>query len=111
MRGIPAALLDQRVTIQHKQVTRNAFGEEMIAWVDDSTVWAQVVPLSGREYIAMRQAQSDVSVRFRMRYIAGLTSAHRLYWRNQAYSIVDVIDTDNDGAVLEVLGFAETVPT
>lgn len=111
MRGIPAALLDQRVTIQTKQVTRDGYGAEMIAWVDVATVWMQVEPVSGREYIAMRQAQSDVTHRFRMRHMTGITTANRLLWRGQAFAVTEVIDSDADRAVLELLGYAEEVPT
>lgn len=111
MSGIDAGLLDQRVTIQTKQVTRDAFLAEIIAWVDVATVWMQVQPLSGREYVAMRQAQSDVTTRFRGRYRAGITTAQRLVWRGVAYNITEVIEPDAARAVLELLAFAESTPT
>lgn len=111
MKGIPAALLDQRVTIQRKQVTRDAYNAEMVAWVDEATVWMQVQPLSGREYVAMRAAQSDVSTRFRCRYRPGITTAHRLVWMGRPFNIIEVIDTDADRAVLEMLTNAESVAT
>ena len=111
MNGIPAALLSERVTIEEKQTARDAYGAEMVAWVAVATVWAQVQPLSGREYVTMRAAQSDVSTRFRMRYRTGLTTAKRLVWRGVPHNILEVIDTDADRAVLEVLTSAESVGT
>lgn len=106
-----AGLLDQRVTIQSKSVTRDAYGAEVITWTDVATVWMQAEPLSGREYIAMRQAQSDITTRFRCRYRAGITTAMRLLWNSQPFNITEVIDRNGRKAELEILAFAETVAT
>lgn len=106
-----AGLLDQRVTIQQKSITRDAYGAEVITWTDVATVWMMAETLSGREYIAMRQAQSDVTTRFRCRYRAGITTAMRLLWRSQPFNITEVIDRNGRKAELEILAFAETVAT
>ncbi|MEN9807762.1 MAG: hypothetical protein RL756_2282 [Pseudomonadota bacterium] len=106
-----AGLLDQRVTIQSKAVTRDAYGAEVITWTDVATVWMMAETISGREYVAMRQAQSDVTTRFRCRYVSGLTTAMRLVWRSQPFNITEVIDRTGRRAELEILAFAETVAT
>lgn len=106
-----AGRLNERVTIQQKSVVRDSDGSEAITWLDVATVWMQVQPLSGREFIAARQAQSDITTRFRCRYRAGLTTAMRLSWRGQAFAITDIIDRDAAGDELEILGYADTVAT
>jgi SPP1 family predicted phage head-tail adaptor len=106
-----AGALDQRVTIQSKTATRDAYGAEVITWSDVATVWMEAEPLSGREYIAMRQTQSDVTTRFRCRYRAGITTAMRLVWRTQPFNITEVIDRNGRRAELEILAFAEAVAT
>jgi len=102
-----AGRLDQRVTIQSKSVTRDAYGAEVITWTDVATVWMEVQPLSGREYVAMRQAQSDVTTRFTARYRSGMTTAMRLLWRATPYNITEIIDQGAEQRSLEILAFAE----
>lgn len=111
MNSIPAGLLGTRVTIQSKSVTRDSYGAEVVSWSNVATEWMQVEPLSGRERVAMRQAQSEITTRFRCRYRTGITTAHRLMVGSQPYNITEVIDTGGDGAVLELLGFADAVAT
>lgn len=111
MKSIAAALLSERVTLQEKSVTRDSFGAESVSWVNVTTVWAQAQPLSGREYVSMRAAQSDISTRFRLRYLPGITTAHRVLWRGVPHDIREVINTDADRAVLELLTTAEAVAT
>lgn len=106
-----AGRLDQRVTIQAKQSLRDVDGSETITWIDVATAWMQVEPLSGREFIAARQGQSDITTRFRCRYRDGMTTAMRLMWNGQPYAITDIIDRDAAGEQLEIMGYADTVPT
>lgn len=103
-----AGPLRERVTIQSKIVARDSFNAEVITWVEVATVWMAVEPLSGREYIAARQAQSEVTTRFRCRYRADVTSAMRLVWRTVPYSIIEVIP-DVQRSALEILAYAEAV--
>lgn len=107
-----AGRLDQRVTIQVKTVTStDEFGAEVITWTDVATVWMNVEPLSGREYVAMLATQTLVTTRFRCRYRPGLTPAHRLLWRTVPYNITEVIESAGRKAEIEILGYAEAAAT
>jgi SPP1 family predicted phage head-tail adaptor len=86
-----APLLDQRVTLQAKSVTRAANGEEVVTWGDVATVWAEAIPLRGREFYAAAQMQQAIDVRFRIRERAGLTGDMRLLWKAQPYDIIAII--------------------
>lgn len=88
---IGAGKLDQRITFQQKGVTKNAIGEEVVTWSDVVTVWAEVVPLRGREFYAANQTQQVVDVRFRIRARSGLTNDMRLLWKTQPYDITALI--------------------
>lgn len=83
--------LDQRITFQQKGVTRNAIGEEVVTWSDVATVWAEAVPLRGREFYAAAQTQQVVDVRFRIRARSGLTNDMRLLWNTVPHDIVAII--------------------
>lgn len=105
-----AGRLDQRVTIQTKSVTRGAHGGEIVTWTDVATEWMEVLPISGREFVALRAAGSDLTVRFRMRYRAGITAAMRFVWGGSAYDVEPPIAPPRTG-FMEVMGRAQEVPS
>jgi SPP1 family predicted phage head-tail adaptor len=98
-----AGRLSERITIQQKTVSRDAFGAEVITWSDVATVWAEANPIAGREYVALRQAQSDISLRFRLRYLAGITTAMRVLWEGKNWNIVEAINVGARRVELELL--------
>ena len=83
--------LSERITLQQKSVTRNGIGEEVETWADVATVWAEPIPLRGREFYAANQTQQAVDVRFRIRDRAGVTPDLRLVWRSEPYDVTGVI--------------------
>lgn len=88
---ISAGVLDQRVTLQSKSVSRGANGEEVVTWNDVATVWARVAQLRGREYFAAAQMQDAVDVKVTIRYRAGVTRDQRLLWNGAPLDIVSAI--------------------
>jgi SPP1 family predicted phage head-tail adaptor len=98
------AKLDQRVTLQQKSVTRAANGEEVVTWGDIATVWAEAVPVRGREFFAAAQMQQSVDVRFRIRTRSGVTGDMRLLWQAQPYDIVSIVPgTAQYAGILEIM--------
>lgn len=85
--------LDRRVTIQQRNpaTTSDAVGQELIDWVDVTTVWAQVLALRGREFFAAAQVQQEQTVKVRIRWRDGVTQLHRLVIDGQPYDITGVI--------------------
>lgn len=83
--------MDQRVTLQQRSVTKNGIGEEIVTWSDVATIWAEVVPLRGREFFAANQVQQDADIRVRIRDRAGLSVDLRLLWLGQAYDITGLV--------------------
>lgn len=99
-----AGRLRELVTIEQKSVTRDAFGAETVAWTTfAASLPAEAQPLSGREYVAMRQAQADITIRFRLRYVAGVTPAMRVLWDSRAYDIIEAINVNARDRELELL--------
>ena len=80
--------LRHRITLQRfvktQDPTTGLISEE---WVDDATVWASVEPLSGRDFIAARAQQSEISSRVVIRYRPDVDSTMRLVHRGRIYSI------------------------
>lgn len=99
-----AGRLDQRITFQSKSVTRAANGEEIVTWSDAAAVWAEAVPLRGREFYAAAQMTQAVDVRFRIRQRTGLAGDMRLIWKSQPYDIVAIIPgTAQHAETLEIM--------
>jgi SPP1 family predicted phage head-tail adaptor len=67
-----AGQLDQRITFQSPTVTRDSFGAEVVTWGDVRTVWANIQPFQGREYLEARATTQTLTHRIRLRYQPGL---------------------------------------
>jgi len=100
---VNAGRLRERVRIQQKSVTRDAFGAETVSWTDVAAVAAEVAPISGREFIAMRAAQSEITTRFRLRFLPDITPAMRVWWRGNDFDILEVIDKGARRREMELL--------
>lgn len=86
-----AGLKSERITLETKQVTRDAVGGEGVTWTTFFTTWAQAEPLSGRELVSVRAVYADVTTRFQFDYLEGVHPALRVTWRGGAYDILEVI--------------------
>lgn len=97
--------MDQRVTLLLKATTRDALGGEVITWTDQGDVWAEVTPLTGREYFAAQQVNPEYSTRFRIHYqdAPSITNMWRLSWRGAQYDIIDVHDVDAQQRTWEIM--------
>ena len=95
--------LKHRITIQEKEVTRGTAGGEDITWTAVATVWAAAEPIRGREYTALRAAQSEVTIRFRIRYRSDVDTAMRVLWKSVAYEIVEAINVNAENEELQLL--------
>lgn len=98
-----AGKLRHRITIQQRATARDAIGGQSTSWETFATVWGEALPVRGREFVSLRVAQSDISVRFNVRYLAGITPAMRVQWDDNAYGIVEVINVDGRNMTLELL--------
>jgi SPP1 family predicted phage head-tail adaptor len=99
-----AGRLRHKITIEQKQITRDAQGGEIVTWITFAAgVWTDAQPLRGREYVTLRAAQADISIRFAMRYLAGVNPAMRVIWGGNPYEIVDVIDVGGRRRELELM--------
>ncbi|MCU5775228.1 phage head closure protein [Winslowiella arboricola] len=87
-----AGKLRHRITLQEKVSFQNPdTGAVTPQWQDIAKVWAEVVALSAREFIAAQASQSEITTRITIRYRAGLTSKHRILFRGQIFNIEGVL--------------------
>ena len=60
--------LDRRVTLQSRSITRDTFGQEVIAWTTVAVVWAWRAPLRATEFFAAAQVQAETTIKYRIRF-------------------------------------------
>ena len=85
-----------RITFQafggKQDSTGDPLQEDDDNWADVATVWASIDPISGREFYAAEQSQSEVSHKVRCRYRSGLTTAMRIKYGQRKFDIISIID-------------------
>lgn len=99
-----AGELDQRITVQSPSATVDALGQRVETWTDVATLWAKATPLRGREFFAAGAMQSEATVRFTIRYRAGIDGTMRVVWRSVPHAIVaEPMDVDGGKVALEIM--------
>ena len=89
-----AGKLDRRITIQQATVTRGAGGGETRTWANLATVWANVRPMSGREFTAGQQL-GEVTTTFQIRYRSDVVEKMRVSYDSKTYNIRAVLPSED----------------
>lgn len=103
-----AGKLNKRIILQTPTVSTDSELNVSNSWGTFKTVWAAVEPLMGREYLLANSTVPNVSTRFRIRYVAGITTAMRISYGSKFYNITTVIDVNEEHREL-ILMAAEVV--
>lgn len=98
MASVAAGDLRHRVTLQRLLVDQDPVtGETAKIWVNAAIVWAQIVPLSGREFIAAGAEQSEVTGRITIRYRDDVDASMRVVQGNMYHNILAVLPDAESG--------------
>lgn len=82
--------LDRLITLQTFTTTQNDYGELVEAWATLASVWAERVPLSGREAFVADQIAALSLVKFRIRYRSDVNTKSRILDAGEYYNIRSV---------------------
>lgn len=93
---VRAGTLNERITIQVAGNTQGANGEIVLGWTNlftdgDGQIWASVIDITGREYVAANANQESVQTKITIRYRAGISPTMRVLHRDQIYNIEAVL--------------------
>ncbi len=105
-----AGQLRTRVTIEQVTETRDTFGDPVPSWGTFAARYADVLPQSGREFIAARQRWPELSHLVRLRAVAGITPKMRARIGARVLDILAVLDQESRGREV-VLACRELVAT
>jgi SPP1 family predicted phage head-tail adaptor len=98
--------LNKRITI-YQLVTGSPVADELgnpnTTWDDIETVWAAIEPISGREFWAQQQVQSEITVRIRIRYRDDILPGMKAEYGSKTYVIQTIIDKDEKHQELQLM--------
>lgn len=93
MSGVASGKLRHWVVLQSPGTTQDATTGEMIEhWATVAEVWAEVVPMSAREFQAAAAEQSEVRGRMTIRYRDDVGATMRVMYRGKVYEIHGVME-------------------
>lgn len=99
---IKAGNYRNKVLIESKANAQDAYGAITETWSTYATWWAQIQPLSGREYVEAAKVNSEVGVKMKGRYISGVTPIMRAKFGTRIYAVVAVINIEERGREMEL---------
>lgn len=89
---IRAGKLDRQITIERETETVAASGAVSNAWAEIATVRAELVQRSAEEFLTgFGEADAGGAV-FRVRYLAGITTADRVICAGVSYDIDEIAE-------------------
>jgi len=83
--------------------TVGAHGGRTKAWETHASAWASMEPLSALEYIETHQLESEVSVRFIIRYRPDLNTHMRIKYGTRYFKIVGRLNAKAQNRYLEIM--------
>jgi len=119
-----AGKLCHRITIEYQTETEDEYGAPVVTWVPIWQLWAQIQPLTGREYWAAQQVQAEMTHRVLTRWHpgwriepgvfitpaqlipqgeqVGITPTARIRFRGRVFNIISVADIEEKHEYLEI---------
>ncbi len=98
--------LNKRITISELVTgipAADELGNPNTSWESIATVWASIEPISGREFWAQQQVQSEITVRIRIRFRDDIFPGMKAEYGSKTYIIKNVIDRDESHRELELM--------
>jgi len=90
---ISAGQLRERISIQARGSTRDAFGQDIATWTTSaSNVPAYIRPLSMSERFVADQVQANIDKQIVIRYTSVVNPKSRIIWNSQEYDVKSIID-------------------
>ncbi len=107
---IAAGRLRHRVQLQRQVYGQSpATGAQTVSWEPLADVWAEVAPLSAREFVAAKAIDSEVTLRVTIRHREGVTDKCRVLFRGKILNIHGVLPDPVSGLEYLTLPCSEGV--
>jgi len=108
--AVGSGQLRHRVSLQAQVQTQDPdTGEVLVSWQTIAQPWAEIMPMSAREFVAAAANQSEVRGRITIRYRATVKAAMRILHRGMIYNIFGVMPDPDSGIEHQTLMVGEGV--
>lgn len=98
MPAVASGDLRHKVQLQALTTTQNPVtGEIVQTWATIAEPWAQIVPMSAREFMASAAEQSEVRGRIVIRYRGDVDATMRILYRGKWYAIFGAMPDAESG--------------
>lgn len=101
---MPSQPIRHLLAIQESTRINKGDGTSSIEWLTVQQEWGFIKPLRGIERIEAQKIQSKVTHRINMRYVAGVTTEHRLLMVDQdrVFNIEAALNRNEQNQELEI---------
>ena len=72
-------------------------------WKDIATTWANINPISGKDYYSAETINSDLTHKIRLRYRKGITPDMRIIYNDRIFYIISVINEYEKSTMLQLM--------
>ena len=90
--------LKHRITFQVQDLE-----QEEETWKDILSTWANINPISGKEYYSAETINSDLTHKIRLRYRKGITPDMRVIYNDRIFYIISVINEHEKNTMLQLM--------
>ena len=110
MSGVSSGRLRHKVQLQEPRFSQDPeTGEMKTVWLTIARLWAEIVPMSAREFYAASAQQSEVRGRITIRYRENIDHTMRFVHRGKYYNIFGVMPDADSGIEHLTLAVGEGV--
>lgn len=81
----------------------DALGTPNTSWEEVDTVWGSIEPITGREFWARQEIQSEITARIRIRYRDDVEPGMKAEYGGKVYTIKNIIDPQEDHQELQLM--------
>lgn len=83
-----AGNLRHLVSLQSATAVEDDYGEDVETFAEYAPVYADITPLSGKEFFDAQQVNSEISIKVIIRYRSDVKASHRVVFNDQILEIV-----------------------
>lgn len=98
-----ASRLRHRLTLQEPVHTPDSGGGYISSWSDIAQLWAEILPVSGRERLFTGKVQAEATHRILIRYRSDVSTSHRLVFESRIFNIRSIMNAHERNEMLELL--------
>lgn len=94
--------LKHKITFQQVSNLKNEYGEQEKEWLDVKTVWAEIKPISGKQFFTAKQINSEISHNIYIRYRAGLSPDMRIKFKERTFEILYIMNVNEANTLMQI---------